>query len=95
MLNGLDLSAGNAFGNTVGVPSTDVPAMNRITAGDPLQSYIIHTLRGTQLTVGGAGERMPLQGSTATNEDAITFPVVSNDEIAAIVAWILAGAGSN
>ena len=36
--NGLDLSAGNAFGNTVGVPSTDVPAMNRITAGDPLRS---------------------------------------------------------
>jgi len=92
--NGLDLSAGNALANIVGVPSTDVSAMNRITAGDPLQSYIIHKLRGTQLTVGGAGERMPLL-ETATNEDGITFPVVSDDEIAAIVAWILSGESNN
>ena len=37
---GLDLSAGNAYANTVGVASTDVPTIDRITPNDPLQSYI-------------------------------------------------------
>ena len=80
---GLDLSAGNAFNNTVGVGSTDVSTMNQIEPNDPLRSYIVHKLRGSQATVGGQGSRMPLGG------------VVSNDEIAGIVAWILAGALNN
>ncbi len=81
--NGMDLSAGNAYSNTVAVPSTDVPAMERVSPNAPLESYLVHKLRGSQAVVGGAGSRMPLGGS------------VSNDEIAAIVAWILSGAANN
>lgn len=81
--NGMDLSAGNAYSNTVDVASTDVPAMERVSPNAPLESYLVHKLRGSQAVVGGAGSRMPLGGS------------VSNDEIAAIVAWILSGAANN
>jgi hypothetical protein len=91
---GLDLSAGNAYANMVAVASTDVPGLNQITPNDPLQSYIIHKLRGTHLSVGGVGEQMP-RGEAGTNDDIPTLAVVSNDEIAAIVAWILSGAANN
>ena len=37
---------------------------------------------------------MPLVGS-ATNDDNASLPSVTNDEIAAIVAWILGGALNN
>jgi hypothetical protein len=80
---GMDLSAGNAYSNVVGVASTELPEMERVSPNAPLQSYLVHKLRGSQGVVGGIGSRMPLGGS------------VSNDKIAAIVAWILAGASNN
>jgi len=80
---GMDLSAGNAYSNVVAVASTELPTMERVSPNAPLESYLVHKLRGSQGVVGGIGSRMPLGGS------------VSDDEIAAIVAWILSGAANN
>jgi len=80
---GMNLSAGNAYSNIVAVASTDLPSMERVSPNAPLESYLVHKLRGSQAIVGGIGSRMPLGGS------------VSDDEIAAIVAWILSGAANN
>ena len=81
---GLDLSAGNTFGNTVDIPSTQLPSMNRITPGDPAQSYLVHKIEGTQASAGGTGSRMPL-GRAA----------LSSTQIATIRAWITSGAQNN
>ena len=56
---GMDLSDADAsFTNLVGVTSSQVPALNRVTAGDPDNSYLIQKLEGTQST----GQRMPAGG---------------------------------
>ncbi len=54
------LQTGQAYDAIVGVPSEQLPAMPRITPGQPNQSYLIHKLEGTHDGVGGAGSRMPL-----------------------------------
>ena len=38
---GLDLSAGEAYGNLVDVPSAEMPAVDRVEPGDPASSYLI------------------------------------------------------
>ncbi len=81
---GQDLSAGNTFGNTVDIPSEQLPSMNRITPGDPTQSYLVHKIEGTQTSVGGTGSRMPF-GRAA----------LSSTQIATITAWITSGAPNN
>ena len=81
---GQDLSSGNTFGNTVDIPSAQLPSMNRITPGDPAQSYLVHKINGTQTSVGGTGSRMPL-GRAA----------LSSTQIATITAWITSGAPNN
>ena len=80
---GMDLSAGNAYSNVVGVASTELPTMERVSPNAPLESYLVHKLRGSQGIIGGIGSRMPLGGS------------VTDDQLAAIVAWILSGAANN
>jgi hypothetical protein len=65
---GLDMSAAVAFANLVGTPSNELPAMNRVTAGNPAQSYLIHKVNGTQTTVGGSGSKMPPGGSLTAVE---------------------------
>jgi len=55
--------------STVGVPSTQVPGMNRIQEGDKERSYLFHKLRGTHATVGGTGARMPRGGAPLTDEE--------------------------
>jgi len=45
----------------VGVPSDESPLL-RVAAGESSQSYLMHKLDGTQLTVGGSGQRMPRNG---------------------------------
>jgi len=50
----------------------------------PDSSYLVHKIQGTQATVGGSGERMPLIGGILTEQ-----------EIASIRAWIAAGARDN
>ena len=80
---GQNLSTGVAFFNIVNVPSRELPSMNRVTPGDPNNSYLAHKIRGTQNSVGGSGATMPIGG------------VLSAAEINTIVAWIQQGALNN
>jgi hypothetical protein len=75
---GLDLSEGMAWSSLTGVPSAEVAGMNRVTAGDPDQSYLIWKLEGNP---GIVGDRMPQGG-----------PYLSQAEIDVIRRWILDGA---
>jgi CHRD domain len=81
---GQNLSAGQAFANTVGVKSVEAPSLNRIQPGDPQKSYLWHKINGTQQTVGGSGARMPF-GRAA----------LPADQIAKIQQWIQQGAKNN
>lgn len=81
---GMNLSAGQAYQNTVNVPSVELAGMNRITPGDPEDSYLIHKIQGTQGSVGGVGDRMPLIGCCLTQA-----------QIDTIRAWVDAGAENN
>jgi len=81
---GQDLSAGQTFGSVVDVPSVEAPALRRVRPFLPDSSYLVHKIQGTQASVGGSGERMPLIGGALTEE-----------EIAIIRAWIAAGALDN
>ncbi len=81
---GMDLQFGVAFANIVNVPSMELPSMDRIEPNDPLMSYLIHKLRGTQLDVGGSGAQMPL-GATPLDISVINI----------IRAWARDGAPTN
>jgi hypothetical protein len=74
---GLNLEAGNSFGSLVGIASSEVPAILRVAAGDPDNSYLIQKLEGTA----SVGARMPFGG-------AALDPAV----IAEIRQWITDGA---
>lgn len=64
----------------VGVPSTQ-SSLPYVAPGDPEGSYLWHKLNGTQASVGGSGQSMPLGGSS-----------LPADQLDTIEAWILAGA---
>lgn len=81
---GLSLAAGQSFDQLVGVTSAQLATMNRVTANDTANSYLIYKLEGTQSSVGGSGSTMP-RGSSA----------LSNAEIQAIKDWMNAGASNN
>lgn len=66
-----------AYGNLVNVPSSQQPQFNRVTPGDPDNSYLVRKLRGN----GIQGDRMPQGG-----------PFLSPDEIDRFVRWIDNGA---
>ena len=73
--------AGNvAYQNLVGVPSVQIPALNRVTPNQPDSSYLIQKLVGPP-TYTILGSRMPPGGS----------PLGQND-INNIRAWIIKGA---
>jgi hypothetical protein len=57
---GMNLSAGAAYGNIVGVPSTERSDLHRIEPGDPNRSYLVKKIRGDADIVGSP---MPLIGS--------------------------------
>jgi hypothetical protein len=57
---GMDLSAGVAYGNIVGVASTERGDLHRIEPGDPDRSYLVKKIRGDADIVGSP---MPLIGS--------------------------------
>lgn len=80
---GQDLSAGNAYASIVNVASMELPTMLRINPGDPLSSYLVHKIRGTHLSVGGQGVRMPFGGQLTQNEIDI------------VRAWVQNGAPNN
>lgn len=74
-------SAGSSFAALVGVASLEVPAMQRVKAGDATNSYLVHKVEGAADIV---GSRMPLGGA------ALDAATISN-----IKAWINAGALNN
>lgn len=76
----MELTDGKAHANIVGVPSSELPSMNRITPGDPANSYLWLKLTGGYLEAGGKGDPMPLLGD------------LTQDQLDTIEAWIIAGA---
>ncbi|MGB5346041.1 MAG: Ig-like domain-containing protein [Woeseia sp.] len=58
--SGMDLSSGDAsFANLVGISSTQQPALSRVAAGDPDNSYLVQKIEGTA----ASGARMPFGGA--------------------------------
>lgn len=76
----MELTDGKAYDNIVGVPSSGLPAMNRIEPGDPANSYLWLKINGGYLEAGGKGDPMPLIGD------------LTQDQLNSIEAWINAGA---
>jgi uncharacterized protein (TIGR03118 family) len=76
-----NLTAGNSFAALVGVASLEQPALRRVKAGDPDNSYLIQKLEGTP---GISGSRMPLGG-----------PFLDQATIDEIKSWISSGAPNN
>lgn len=73
-----NLSAGSAYDEIVNVPNTQIPGLNRITPGEPQNSYLYLKLIGSSEIV---GERMPTR--------ALPLPPVVSDSLK---AWIARGA---
>ena len=74
---GLRLDEASAYAMLVNAPSVEVPSLNRVTPGDPNNSYLIHKLEG-RAAVGG---QMPLGQ-----------PPLPASTIAVIRQWIANGA---
>ena len=83
LFDGLD-GPETAYGILVGVPSTQLPSMQRVDSFQPDLSYLIHKLEGTHTGVGGSGLQMPVLGNK-----------VPQESINVIRAWIAAGALNN
>lgn len=62
---GLRLDSANSYGDLVGVPSREVPTLDRVEPFDPGTSYMFQKISGTA-AVGG---RMPLGGPSLPDED--------------------------
>jgi hypothetical protein len=78
---GMNLSAGMAYAAIVGVPSMEVPALDRVAPGDPANSYLVRKINGGPSIL---GSQMPLGG-----------PFLSSAEIAVITNWVEQGAANN
>ena len=59
---GLRLDEANSYALLVGVASSQVSSLSRVTAGDPDNSYLIQKLEGTA----ASGQQMPLGGTPLT-----------------------------
>ena len=57
------LTAGKAYANTVGVPSTENPSLLRVAPSDPANSYLYRKITGAGIT----GDRMPQGGPYLTD----------------------------
>jgi hypothetical protein len=71
------LTAGQAYGNIVNVPSVEMPGLSRIKPSDVANSYMYRKITGAGIT----GERMPLGG-----------PSLSDAQIQLVRNWIRRGA---
>lgn len=78
---GMNLSAGMAYAAIAGVPSMEVPALDRVAPGDPANSYLVRKINGGPSIL---GSQMPLGG-----------PFLSPAEIAVITDWVQQGAANN
>ncbi len=75
----MDLTSATAtFGSVVGVASLEAPALQRVKAADPDNSYLVQKIEGAATIV---GDRMPVGG-----------PFLDQPTIDAIRLWISAGA---
>lgn len=74
---GLRLDAVSAYGLLVGVPSGEVPSLQRVKPGDPDNSYLVQKIEGRA----AVGARMPLGG-----------PYLDDATIGVIRTWIANGA---
>ncbi|MHB0968644.1 MAG: hypothetical protein ACYC7A_09805 [Thermoanaerobaculia bacterium] len=71
------LIAGSAYGNTVNVPSVEMPSLARVAPNDPANSYLYRKITGAGIT----GDRMP-QG----------LPPLDEAKIRLVRDWIRRGA---
>lgn len=76
---GMNLSQGQAYANTVNVPSNQMPSLDRIEPNDPDNSYLVRKIEGTGLL-----QRMPAGGDPLPPE---TIQLIRD--------WVSAGAPNN
>jgi hypothetical protein len=74
----LNLDAQNSYAMLVGIASNQVPGTLRLVLGDPINSYLMHILEGTQPA--GQGLQMPI---------GAPLPAALIEDVR---QWILAGA---
>jgi len=88
-VQGLDLSTGKTYSNTVNVKSTEVPKATRVVPGKPAESYLQQKIENTP---GIAGQQMPqgCPGAPLNGAQCLTA-----DQIAAIGQWIMECAQNN
>jgi hypothetical protein len=88
----LSLNFSNAYANLVGVASSALPSMARVTAGNHNNSYLWHKINGSHVTIAGGPNgagRMPPGGASLTTRD--TDGDGTND-LLEIQNWIDGGA---
>ncbi len=76
-----DLRAGHVYASLVGVASLEMPAVQRVKAGDSANSYVVQKLEGA---AGIGGARMPFGG-----------PYLDQATIDKVKSWIDSGAPNN
>lgn len=59
LATGLDLTAGQAYGQMVDRPSTQLSTMDRVEPNDPIESYLIRKMENSHTQAGGSGDLMP------------------------------------
>ena len=74
---GMVLSAGRAYANTVGKPSTEMPQLARVQPSDPTNSYLYRKITGAGIT----GVQMPQGG-----------PYLTAAQVKLVRDWIRRGA---
>ena len=77
----LSLEAEFAWKTMVGIPSVEIPLMDRVEPGEPDQSYLVHKIEDTHLDVGGMGFAMPSFSD-----------LLAEDDIQLVRDWIEQGA---
>lgn len=79
MQTNLDLSDGVSHAQLVDVPSSQAPALPRVSPGDLEGSYLWHKLKNTQIDVNGTGFQMPAGG-------------LADADLTIVEKWIVDGA---
>ena len=74
---GMILTAGRSYTNTVGVASNQMPSLLRVAPSDPANSYLYRKINGAGIT----GDRMPQGG-----------PYLTDAQIKLVRDWIRRGA---
>src|SRR5438094_162080 len=86
---GQDLTAGVAYSQSVNVPSTQQPRLERVKPGEPANSYLVRKIQGGP-NISGVMMPQGCPGAPLNGAQCLT-----PDEIAAIVQWITECAPNN